>query len=190
VIAGVASVRRIGSVWRAAMLLVVLGSLAACGGGEETEKAGDPKLADLKATAQKANKLSDLQQAAYTRNTLLRFSAAEQDYRETLGLARELFPLDPAKASSLRLHLALNKSNLGQYEAAEELFQRARPVVKEIGTVSERAKPAWALSTWAGCGTPISTSTCLSSLDLPSAVATVSELCHSASRRARTAALV
>jgi tetratricopeptide (TPR) repeat protein len=119
----------------------MLGALSACGGGEETEKAGNPQLADLKATAKKANHLSDLQQAAYTRNTLLRFSAAEQDYRETLSLARELFPLDPAKASSLRLHLALNKSNLGQFDAAEDLFRRSRPIVKEIGTVSERAKP-------------------------------------------------
>ena len=46
------------------------------------------------------------------------------------------------------------------------------------------------LSTSSGFGTPISTSTCMSSLDLPTAVATVSELCHSASRNARTAALV
>src|SRR5207248_6403018 len=47
-----------------------------------------------------------------------------------------------------------------------------------------------ALSTLSGCGTPINTSTCMSSLDLPTAVATVSELCHSASLSARTAALV
>lgn len=137
----VAGMRCTGSWWRGAALASALGILASCGGGAEPEKAENAELADLKATAQKANKLSNLQQAAYTRNTLLRFSAAEQDYRETLTLARELFPLDPARASSLRLHLALNKSNLGQYESAEDLFTRARKIVRDIGPVAERAKP-------------------------------------------------
>jgi len=127
--------------WRAGLAAAALAVLASCGVPAKPEKAESATLADLRATAQKANKLSDLQQAAYTRNTLFRFSAAESDYRETLGLARELFPLDPARASSLRLHLALNKSNLGQYDAAEELFRRSRPIVKEIGPVAERAKP-------------------------------------------------
>lgn len=136
-----ARMRRVGFWWRGVALATTLGVLAACGGGAEPDKAEKAELADLKATAKKANKLSDLQHAAYTRNTLLQFAAAEADYRETLSLARELFPLDPAKASTLRLHLALNKSNLGQFESAEDLFARSRPIVKKIGTISERAKP-------------------------------------------------
>jgi CHAT domain-containing protein len=95
----------------------------------------------MRAVADKASRLSELEQQAYQRNTLLQFSAAEQDYRETLGLARELFPTDPARASNLRLHLALNKSNLGQFESAESLFERSREIVEELGAPSDRAKP-------------------------------------------------
>ncbi|MEM6661308.1 MAG: CHAT domain-containing protein, partial [Pseudomonadota bacterium] len=95
----------------------------------------------LRETAEKASRLSELQRSAYTSNTLLKFSAAEQNYRETLTLARQLFPTDPARASSLRLHLALNKSNLGQYEQAENLFTRSRDIVVELGAPSEQAKP-------------------------------------------------
>src|SRR5439155_12838971 len=47
-----------------------------------------------------------------------------------------------------------------------------------------------ALSTRSGRGTPIVTSTCIASTGCPSAFATDSELCQSASRKARTAALV
>lgn len=119
----------------------LLGGLPACTADDaDTTLKQDSEASDLKAVAQKANKLSNLQQAAYTRNTLFEFSGAEEDYRETLTLARELFPLDPAKASSLRLHLALNKSNLGQFESAESLFARSRKIVKEIGPITERAK--------------------------------------------------
>ena len=60
-----------------------------------------------------------------------------------------------------------------------------------VAALAASAGPATAQElSWSGFGTPISTSTFMSSLDLPSAVATVSELCHSASRSARTAALV
>ena len=47
-----------------------------------------------------------------------------------------------------------------------------------------------ALSTSSGRGTPIVTSTRIASTGCPSAFATLSELCHSASRSARTAAFV
>lgn len=119
----------------AAALLAV----AACGLEPKTS-VDSARLESLKALAQKANRLSDLQQQAYTRNTLLRFSSAEADYRETLGLARDLFPTDPARASTLRLNLALNKSNLGQYEAAEDLFKQSRDIVRTQGAVGDRAK--------------------------------------------------
>src|SRR5437762_9952124 len=46
------------------------------------------------------------------------------------------------------------------------------------------------LSTRSGRGTPIVTSTCIASVGWPSALATLRELCHSASRSARTAAFV
>src|SRR5438477_9635118 len=46
------------------------------------------------------------------------------------------------------------------------------------------------LSTRSGRGTPIVTTTCIASVGWPSALATLRELCHSASRSARTAAFV
>src|SRR5579871_5575625 len=47
-----------------------------------------------------------------------------------------------------------------------------------------------ALSTASGRGTPILTSTCIASTGSPTALAMLNPLCHSASRSARTAALV
>ena len=116
-------------------------TVGACGLVENQTTISDSRRGELRQIADKASRLSELQRQAYTRNSLLQFSAAEQDYRETLGLARDLFPTDPARASALRLHLALNKSNLGQFESAESLFERSRPIVKEIGAVSDKAKP-------------------------------------------------
>jgi CHAT domain-containing protein len=120
---------------------VLLAALAACGLTGSQQHLDSATRDELRAVADKASRLSDLEQQAYQRNTLLQFSAAEQDYRETLSLARELFPTDPARASNLRLHLALNKSNLGQFESAESLFERSREIVEELGAPSDRAKP-------------------------------------------------
>ena len=115
----------------------LIGSIvAACGLEGSSSGISDDRRAALRNTAEKASRLSELQRQAYSRNTLLQFSAAEADYRETLSLARELFPTDPARASSLRLHLALNKSNLGQYESAENLFNRSRGLVEDLGPPS------------------------------------------------------
>ena len=127
--------------WRALGTGVVALSLTACGIAPEdtsTQIPADPQLAEA---AIAATEFSDLRQLAYTRNTLLQFSAAEQDYRDTLSLARRLFPKDPALASSIRLSLALNKSNLGQYETAEDLFAQSRPVVERLGTQTQAAQP-------------------------------------------------
>lgn len=124
-----------------AALGVLAGVLVACGIPAPGKKDLEPRREALRETAEKASQLSVLERQAYTRNTLLQFSAAEQDYRDTLQLARELFPTDPARASSLLLHLALNKSNLGQFDSAEELFDNSRTVVEEFGQVSEAAKP-------------------------------------------------
>ena len=117
------------------------GIVAGCGLDNMGPGVSEDRREELRITAEKASRLSVLQRQAYSRNTLLQFSAAEADYRQTLGLARELFPTDPARASSLRLHLALNKSNLGQFESAENLFNRSRTIVEELGPPSERVKP-------------------------------------------------
>src|SRR6266404_2740383 len=50
--------------------------------------------------------------------------------------------------------------------------------------------PTTTLTVPVPCGNTASTSTCIASTGWPSALATLSELCHSASRSARTAALV
>lgn len=126
----------------AVLATVFVGALVSgCGLDGAGAGISDERRNELRATAEKASRLSALQRQAYSRNTLLQFSAAEADYRETLSLARELFPTDPARASSLRLHLALNKSNLGQYESAEGLFTRSRDIVEDLGPPSERVKP-------------------------------------------------
>lgn len=122
-------------------VLLLGGALASCGLDPKGSSISPARLQELQDVADRASRFSELEQQAYQRNTLLQFSAAEQDYRETLSLARELFPTDPARASYLRLHLALNKSNLGQFESAESLFQRSRDIVEELGLPSERAKP-------------------------------------------------
>ncbi|MEM7422066.1 MAG: hypothetical protein AAF334_00005, partial [Pseudomonadota bacterium] len=131
-----------GSLVRGGVALAVAAALlVACGVVAPGKKVNDARREALRVTAEKASQLSVLQQQAYNRNTTLQFSAAEADYRETFRLARELFPTDPAKASSLLLHLALNKSNLGQFESAEDLFDKSRTTVEEFGKISEAAKP-------------------------------------------------
>lgn len=127
----------------AALSAVLLAGMLGSCGLDSTGRQAIPsdRQETLASIAEKSSRLSELERQAYTRNTLLQFSAAEQDYRETLTLARELFPTDPARASDLRLHLALNKSNLGQFESAESLFDRSREIVAELGLPSEQAKP-------------------------------------------------
>ncbi len=139
-IAGSAA-RRPAAAASALAVLFVVGVLTSCGLDPKSSSISPERRSELQAVADKASRFSELEQQAYQRNTLLQFSAAEQDYRETLSLARELFPTDPARASYLRLHLALNKSNLGQFESAESLFDRSRQIVEELGLPSERAKP-------------------------------------------------
>lgn len=121
--------------------------LAACG-LTKPDGAGGNVNPNLRATAEKASSLSALEQQAYTRNTLLKFSEAEQNYREVIRLADDLLPRDQedvegesAAAMGLLLHLALNKSNLRQFDLAEEFFAKSRTIVQEYGAISEAAKP-------------------------------------------------
>ena len=127
---------------------VVLGGLLAGCGLTKPQGAEDTVNPNLRATAEKASNLSALEQQAYTRNTLLKFSEAEQNYREVIRLADDLLPRDQedvegesAAAMGLLLHLALNKSNLRQFDLAEEFFAKSRTIVQEYGAISEAAKP-------------------------------------------------
>ena len=125
--------------WKGAALAgaaLLLGSCAA-----EEEAAAPTEGFEARADAAEASRLIDLERAAYVSNTLLRFESAEADYRETLALARRLFVNDPLRAAELRLHLAMNKSNLGQFETAENLFGLSMDPVREVGELSARAKP-------------------------------------------------
>lgn len=121
--------------------------LIACApeGGPPPEggSASGPAASDrsVREDAIEASRLIELEHAAYISNSLLRFQSAEADYRETLSLARRVFDRDPLRASELRLHLALNKSNLGQFETAEQLFTLSMDVVRDLGEPDARAKP-------------------------------------------------
>ena len=130
------------------MACIVLGGLIAGCGLTKPQGAGETVNPNLRATAEKASNLSALEQQAYTRNTLLKFSEAEQNYREVIRLADDLLPRDQedvegesATAMGLLLHLALNKSNLRQFDLAEEFFAKSRTIVQEYGAISEAAKP-------------------------------------------------
>ena len=127
---------------------LLTGSLLVACGLATPQGTGDTVNPNLRATAEKASNLSALEQQAYTRNTLLKFSEAEQNYREVIRLANDLLPRDQedvegesAAAMGLLLHLALNKSNLRQFDLAEEFFAKSRTIVQEYGAVSEAAKP-------------------------------------------------
>ena len=124
--------RRPAAAASALAVLFVVGVLTSCGLDPKSSSISPERRSELQAVADKASRFSE-PTAGLQRNTLLQFSAAEQDYRETLGLARELFPTDPARASYLHLHLALNKSNLGG---------SSRPKASSIGRV--RSWRSWA----------------------------------------------
>ena len=109
------------------LLLISALVVAACGITKPNGQNSDNANRSLRATAEKASNLSSLERQAYTRNTLLKFSEAEQNYREVIRLANELLPREQgnveqesAEAMSLLLHLALNKSNLRQFDLAAD----------------------------------------------------------------------
>ena len=123
-------------------------AVASCGITKPNGQNDENANRSLRAAAEKASNLSALERQAYTRNTLLKFSEAEQNYREVIRLANELLPRDQgnveqesAEAMSLLLHLALNKSNLRQFDLAESFFEKSRTIVQEYGAISEAAKP-------------------------------------------------
>ena len=130
------------------LVLVAALAVASCGITKPNGQNNENANRSLRATAEKASNLSALERQAYTRNTLLKFSEAEQNYREVIRLANELLPRDQgnveqesAEAMSLLLHLALNKSNLRQFDLAESFFEKSRTIVQEYGAISEAAKP-------------------------------------------------
>lgn len=133
---------------RFGFLLAFCSCIAACGITKPSGQNADRKNQNLRAAAEKASNLSSLELQAYTRNTLLKFSEAEQNYREVIRLANELLPTEQgnveqesAEAMGLLLHLALNKSNLRQFDLAETFFEKSRTIVQEYGAISEAAKP-------------------------------------------------
>ena len=136
------------SVFRICGLIAAALIAASCGITKPSGQNNDNANRSLRATAEKASNLTALERQAYTRNTLLKFSEAEQNYREVIRLANELLPREQgnveqesAEAMSLLLHLALNKSNLRQFDLAESFFEKSRTIVQEYGAIAEAAKP-------------------------------------------------
>ena len=135
-------------IWNVGLLVAATMIAASCGITKPSGQNGEETNRSLRAKAEKASNLSTLERQAYTRNTLLKFSEAEQNYREVIRLANELLPTEQgnveqesAEAMSLLLHLALNKSNLRQFDLAESFFEKSRTIVQEYGAVAEAAKP-------------------------------------------------
>ncbi len=117
-------------------------ALAACTPSDEEislidESADAPSAAEVA----QAEKLARLERAAYASNTLLEFENAERAYREASRIARELFPDDRQAQAEQTLHLALNLSNLGDYDTADRLFAQTMPVVKGSRDLVSRGKP-------------------------------------------------
>lgn len=79
------------------------------------------------------NAFTVLSRRGYSENVLMRFRDAESSYRETALIAGELFPDDRAGIAEQQVHLALNKSNLGEYELAESIFAVSKPVLDDLG---------------------------------------------------------
>ena len=117
-------------------------ALAACAPQDEeislTDDSADAPSAE---EAEQAEKLARLERAAYASNTLLEFENAERAYREASRIARELFPDDRQAQAEQTLHLALNLSNLGDYETADRLFAQTMPVVMGSKDLVSRGKP-------------------------------------------------
>lgn len=122
--------------------LVGLLALSGCTPSDEEislidESADAPSAAEV----EQAERLARLERAAYASNTLLEFENAERAYREASRIARELFPDDRQAQAEQTLHLALNLSNLGDYDTADRLFAQTMPVVKGSRDLVSRGKP-------------------------------------------------
>ena len=106
--------------------LAVLALLAACG-----PQASDPGPGTGAMDAEELEQFTAKVRRAYADNALMRFQDAEAAYREAALLAGRIFPDDEAGQAEQQLHLALNRSNRGDFELAESLFATSRPVVEQ-----------------------------------------------------------
>ncbi len=77
---------------------------------------------------------------AFADNALMRFEAAEALYRESALETGETFSAGAAAQLEQELYLALNKSNVGEFEPAEALFARARPGIERTGSLIARVR--------------------------------------------------
>ncbi len=114
--------------------LALLLALGACA---PIARAPDP--ADGAGPALDSGALS-LQRRAFADNALMRFEAAETLYRESALQTGETFSAGAIAQLEQELYLALNKSNLGEFEPAEALFQAAREGIERSGNLVSRVK--------------------------------------------------
>lgn len=84
--------------------------------------------------------LVDIQRRAFAENALMRFEDAEALYRETAQ--RSGAALTPGSPEQLEqeLFLALNKSNLGEFQPADALFAQALAGVERSGNLTARVR--------------------------------------------------
>ncbi|MEM9145364.1 MAG: CHAT domain-containing protein [Pseudomonadota bacterium] len=117
-------------------LAVVLG-LSGC--AEVASGPFTPQADEAVAGAERGSVLG-LQREAYTANALMDFEEAESRYRESAIRSGDAFSRGGIAQLEQELYLALNKSNLGEFEPAEALFARSLREIERKGSLVSRVK--------------------------------------------------
>ncbi|MEM7060522.1 MAG: CHAT domain-containing tetratricopeptide repeat protein [Pseudomonadota bacterium] len=74
----------------------------------------------------------------YANNTIMKFETAENAYRTANLITAAKAAQDPLETAEQQLLVALNKSNQGSFERAEQLFLTARPIINSGGGALSR----------------------------------------------------
>lgn len=116
---------------RAGLCLAALVGLAGCAQAPSGEGAGAPG---------DGGAILDLQRRAFADNVLMRFEDAERAYRESAQRSAEAVERGSAAQLEQEIYLALNKSNVGEYAPAEDIFAAALPRIDVAGGAVTRVK--------------------------------------------------
>ncbi len=124
--------------------LALLGSCGPLATGPFDPSAGASEDGAVTATATdggaESGSILGLEREAFTANVLMDFQAAESRYRETALRSGETFATGSVAQAEQELYLALNKSNLGEFEPAEAIFRPALFAIDRSGGVVSRVR--------------------------------------------------
>ncbi|GMG81968.1 CHAT domain-containing protein [Paralimibaculum aggregatum] len=127
---------------RSPLAAAVACGLLLLGGCAERAAAPAPAPGETAGGASQAGGLVDLQRQAFADNALMRFEDAETLYRE--AAQRSASGIAPGSPEQLEqeLYLALNKSNLGEFQPADALFASALAGIERSGSLIPRVRGA------------------------------------------------